>query len=252
MAISDSARISPGAQLGHDVSVGDFTAIGTDVRIGDDCVIDSHCVLGYETHLADGPLVIGAGARIRSHSIFYRGSEFGPGLSTGHHVTVREGVMAGPGLQLGTQCDLQGDTRIGAHTRMHSSVHVGTESTIGSYVWIYPYVVLTNDRQPPSEGPYLGPTVDDYAVIATMSVILPGVHVGTHALVAAHALVRADVPDDTFVAGVPATPRGRTSEIMLADDPRTAAYPWPRRFRRGYPPDVVARWAEQWPESGLA
>ena len=48
------------------------------------------------------PLVIGDNSFIRSQSIFYAGSVFGENLTTGHRVTVREGVKAGKNLQLGT------------------------------------------------------------------------------------------------------------------------------------------------------
>ena len=67
----------------------------------------------------------------------------------------------------------------------------------------YPYVVLTNDPHPPSDV-LQGVTVKDYAVIATMSVLLPGINVGPHSLVAAHSLVNKDVPEGQVVGGSPA------------------------------------------------
>ena len=42
--------------------------------------------------------------------------------------------------------------------------------------------------------------------IATRSIILPGVHIGNRAVVAAGSVVTDDVDDDTLVAGVPARP----------------------------------------------
>src|SRR5262249_42641272 len=149
--------------------------------IGDNAVIGSHCEIGVPTSLAEGqPLIIGAGAQIRSHSVFYEGSTFGDNLVTGHRVTVRERTIAGADLQLGTLSDVQGDCEIGNYVRTHSNVHIGKHSKVGDFVWIFPYVVLTNDPHPPSNV-QLGCEIGSYAALATMSVILPGVKVGEHA-----------------------------------------------------------------------
>jgi acetyltransferase-like isoleucine patch superfamily enzyme len=242
MAISETASIAPQARLGRGVSVGEFTVIRADVELGDDCTVDSHCLLGCETPLAAGPLVIGAGSRIRSHSTFYRGSSFGPAMTTGHHVTVREGTRAGARLQLGTMADIQGDTTIGEDVRTQSSVFVPKHTTIGNYVWLFPFVVLTNDRQPPSPDPLLGPTIGDYAVIGAHTTVLAGVRIGEHAVVGAHSFVRTDVEDHALVAGSPARRLGDAREVRDASDPGSFAYPWTRRFHRGYPRDVVSDW----------
>ena len=165
--------------------------------------------------LADGkPLVIGEDAVIRSHSVFYEGSTFGKQLSTGHRVTVREKTVAGEGFQIGTLSDIQGHCEIGEHVKFHSNVHIGQHSTIGNYVWIFPYVVLTNDPHPPSNV-MLGATIEDYAVVATMSVVLPGVTVKSGALVGAHSSVGKDVAANTVVLGNPAKFICDTSKIKL-------------------------------------
>jgi acetyltransferase-like isoleucine patch superfamily enzyme len=245
--IHPTALIAPTARLGARVQVGPFTVVHDHVEIGDDTVIESHCELGHPTARAGGrPLVIGQGAHIRSYSLFYQGSSFGAGLVTGHRVTVREGTEAGLNLQIGTLSDLQGTCRIGDYVRFHSNVHIGQHSTIGDYVWIFPYVVLTNDPHPPSEV-MRGVTVRDFAAIATMSVILPGVEIGTGALVGAHSSVSRNVDPDMVVAGVPAKVVCRTEEIPLKDGSGRPAYPWRRHFSRGYPPEQVARWLNEFP-----
>jgi len=250
--IHPSAVISPRARLGQGVSVGPFTIIHDNVELGDNCSIGSHCEIGHPAARAEGrPLAVGADTLIRSHSVFYEGSTFGPNLTTGHRVTVREGTRAGRGFQIGTLCDIQGTCTVGDYTRLHSNVHIGQHSVIGNYVWIFPYVVLTNDPHPPSEV-MQGVTLEDFVAIATMSIILPGVTVGRGALVGAHSSVSRNVDADMVVAGAPAKPVCATDQIKLRDGSGRPAYPWRRHFTRGYPDDVVAQWMAEFGEGRAA
>lgn len=247
MSIGAMTSISPQARIGRNARIGDFTIVHGNVEIGDDVTIGSHCEIGHPAPLAEGrPLVIGDGALIRSHSVFYEGSTFGAGLRTGHRVTVREKLTAGLDLQIGTLCDFQGHAVIGDHVRTHSNVHIGHLTTIGSYVWIFPYTVFTNDPHPPSDGYHVGVTVEDFAVVATMVCVMPGVRIGTRSLVGAHSLVTKDVAPDTVVGGVPAKRLCATSDVKLRDDSGLPAYPWMRHFHRGYPADVVAAWKREY------
>lgn len=240
--IHPTAIISEKASLGKNVSVGPFSIIHDGVIIGSGTKIGSHCEIGVYSNLANNDkLTIGEASIIRSHSVLYIGSTFGDEFITGHRVTVRENTFAGKNLQLGTLGDIQGDCVIGDFVRFHSNVHIGKSSRIGNYVWVFPYVVLTNDPHPPSNV-LLGVNIGDFAVIATMSTILPGINVSEGALVGAQSLVNRDVPADTIVAGVPAKVIGPTSRIKLTNSPGDDAYPWRRHFHRGYPDDIVSQW----------
>ena len=243
--IHSTAIVSKEAQLGPDVTIGPFSIVHPNVLIGGGSIIGSHCEIGVPTPLANGrQLIIGNGSHIRSHSVFYEGSTFGDRLTTGHRVTVRELTTAGLNFQIGTLGDIQGHCVIGDYVRFHSNVHIGHGSVLGSFIWIFPYVVLTNDPHPPSNVT-LGAIVEDYAAIATMSVILPGVTVGRGALVGAHSSVNRDVKEDTVVAGSPAKYICDTSKLRLKDGSDRLAYPWRRHFHRGYPENVVAEWLKE-------
>ena len=63
----------------------------------------------------------------------------------------------------------------------------------------------------------MGAIIDDYAAIATMSIVMPGVRVGKGALVGAHSSVARDVEPDTVVAGAPAKFICETSKLKLKD-----------------------------------
>lgn len=234
--------ISKKAKIGKNVKIGQFTTIYDNVIIDDNVIIEGYCEIGVKNDLSDGEnIVIGKDSHIRSHSIFYEASTFGSGLITGHRVTVREKTFSGKNLQIGTLCDIQGHCEIGDYVRLHSNVHIGQKTKIGNYIWIYPYVVLTNDPHPPSNV-LQGVTVEDFAVIATMCVILPGVKIGTGCLISAHSSVHKNTKANMLYSGSPAKIICPTSKVKLRDGSRKPAYPWTDHFHRGYPDKVIKLW----------
>ena len=228
----------------ENVEVGPFTFIHDNVCIGDDTKIGGWCEIGIPTPLGDSsPLVVGSSSIIRSHSVLYESSTFGEGLVTGHHVCIRELTSAGRGLQLGSNGDIQGHCTIGDFLRTHRGVHIGQESKIGKYVWMFPEVLLTNDPTPPSED-IVGPQVEDFVVLCAKSTLLPGVTVGAGAVVGAHALVSNHISPGPLATGSPAKAVYEASILRLRSGPSTRAYSWQERFHRGYPDDVVSAWVE--------
>lgn len=245
--IHQTALVSDKAQLGKNVSIGPFTTIHDNVVLGENTIIEGYCELGVSNHLSDGEnLVVGADSHIRSHSIFYEGSSFGDKLVTGHRCTVREKTKAGYNLQIGTLCDLQGHQEIGDSVRLHSNVHIGQNTVIKNYVWIFPYVVVTNDPRPPSEV-RLGATIEDFSIIATMSVILPGTTVAKGCLIGAMSCVGGKLEEDTIYSGNPAESKGATSRLKFKDG--QMAYPWRCHFHRGYPEDAVNAWIKEFDQA---
>ena len=107
-------------------------------------------------------------------------------------------------------------------------------SVIEDYVWIYPYVVLTNDPYPPMNM-MRGVTIQTFAQVATGAILMPGVTIGRDALVGAGAVVRADVSAERVVVGVPA--KDICSVRELRDESGAPLYPWREHLKefRGYP-----------------
>lgn len=232
--IGNNVTLGAGVYLDYDVIVRDNVTIGDNTTIGARCILGERAATWYDDHGVEASrLSIGADSVIRSECIFYEGSEFGDHFQTGHRVTVRERTKVGSHCSLGTLDDVQGDCVLGDYVRCHSNVHIGQKTHMGSFVWVFPYVVFTNDPTPPSEI-LAGVTVESFAVIATSSTILPGVTIQGDSLVAAGATVSKDVEAGTVVGGTPAKVISTTDRVLnhVTGEP---AYPWRYHFNRGMP-----------------
>jgi acetyltransferase-like isoleucine patch superfamily enzyme len=114
-------------------------------------------------------------------------------------------------------------------------VHICQQAKIKNYVWIFPYVILTNDPHPPSDTCIQGPQIDEYAVLCSDAVIMPGVRVGANSLVGAKSLVTKDVPEGKFVVGMPAKIMGPVTDIKCKHGKLPQPYPWRLNYDKGYP-----------------
>lgn len=244
--ISEGVIIRAGCIIGENVTIGrnvylDYGVIIRDnVAIGDNSFIGAQCILGE--YLADfyesgkgsyHPLNIGRDSLIRSGTVIYGDNTLGEYLQTGHRVTIREQSRIGHHVRIGTLCDIQGYCEIQDYVHLHSNVHVGQKSLIQKYAWLFPYVVLTNDPNPPSNI-LKGVTVGEFAVISTGSILLPGVIIGKDALVGAGAIVTKDVSANMVAIGNPARMKCGTEQI-LDDTTKKQVYPWRYTFDRGMP-----------------
>lgn len=250
-------KISPKALIGKNVTIKDGVIIEDNVTIGDNCYIDyntiirenvtlsnncfigANCILGellsdfFPNHInKKHPLLIGGSSTIRSGSIIYGGSTIGNHFMTGHRVTIREHSSIGNHVNVGTLSDIQGDCSIGNYVHMHSNVHIGMKTVIQNYAWIFPYVVFTNDPTPPSEV-LLGATVEEFAVVCTGTVVLPGVRIGKDALIGAGTNLTKDAPERSVIVGNPGKVIGEITKIK--DSAGHSTYPWRYSFKRGMP-----------------
>ena len=144
--------VSSKAKIGRNVKIGDNSAVYDNVEVGDNSIICNDSVIGeplaayYEGIGYENPItVIGSDSLVRSHSIIYAGCKIGAGFSTGHRVTIRESSIIGVSCSIGTLSDIQCDVRIGNYCRLHSNVHIAETCSIGNFVFLYPFSVMTND-----------------------------------------------------------------------------------------------------------
>lgn len=234
-------NISKTAKIGNNVKIGDNTTIYDNVEIGNNTIISNDCIIGeplndYYSNIEykQPRTIIGPSSLIRSHTIIYANSSFGSHFQTGHRVTIRENSVFGNHCSVGTLSDIQGFVSVGNYCRFHSNVHIGQKSIIGDFVFIYPYVVLTNDPRPPSNT-IQGPKIGNYSQIAVHSILLPGVIIGEHVLVGANSTVNKNIENYSLVAGNPAKFIMDVRKIKSKEHEGIMHYPWPFSYEKGMP-----------------
>lgn len=139
----------------------------------------------------------------------------GEGAAIWNHSQVREGAQIGAESILGKNVYVDFDVCVGSRVKIQNNCSVYHGATIEDGVFLGPHVVITNDLYPRSINPdgtlkgnddwSVGPVRICYgASIGARSVILPGVTVGTFAMVGAGSVVTRDVEPYALVVGAPA------------------------------------------------
>jgi len=138
-----------------------------------------------------------------------------PSASVWHLAQVREGADIGEGCVIGRGAYVDHGVAVGRNSKIQNYALVYAPATLEEGVFIGPAAVLTNDMYPrsiESDGSLKG--ADDWeaagvvvrkgAAVGARSVVLPGVEIGEWSLIAAGAVVTADVPPHALMVGVPA------------------------------------------------
>jgi UDP-2-acetamido-3-amino-2,3-dideoxy-glucuronate N-acetyltransferase len=131
----------------------------------------------------------------------------------GEHTRVWQFVVVLAGATIGADCNIcahtliEGDVVIGDRVTVKSGVQLWDGLRVEDDVFIGPNVTFTNDPFPRSRvrpGAFASTRVCNGASIGGGAVVLPGVTIGTRALVGAGAVVTHDVSPGSVVVGNPA------------------------------------------------
>ncbi len=195
-------------------------AAGKSVAVGSGAT-GSADVFVHESAYVDQPTEIGGGTRIWHFSHVLAGSRIGRDCTIGQNVSI------GPDVVIGDRCKIQN----------HVSIYKGV--TLEDGVFCGPSCVFTNVNTPRAEierkSEFLPTWVRRGATVGANATVLCGTTIGAYSLVAAGAVVTADVPAHALVAGVPARRVGWVGHAgeRLGDDlvcPRSG-----RRYRETRP-----------------
>jgi UDP-2-acetamido-3-amino-2,3-dideoxy-glucuronate N-acetyltransferase len=122
-----------------------------------------------------------------------------------------------PGAVLGQECNIcdhvfiENDVRVGDRVTIKCGVQLWDGLRIEDDVFIGPNVTFTNDRFPRSKRypeVFAQTVVGRGASIGANATILPGVSIGSHAMIGAGSVVTKSVPPNAIVVGNPARVKG--------------------------------------------
>ena len=139
----------------------------------------------------------------------------GTGTTVWHLAQIREGARLGRSCIVGRGAYIGPGVIIGDNVKLQNYALVYEPARLEDGVFIGPAAVLTNDLHPrssdvdgklkrPADWDARGVVVREGASLGAHVTVIAGVVIGRWALVAAGAVVTADVPDFGLVAGVPA------------------------------------------------
>jgi UDP-3-O-[3-hydroxymyristoyl] glucosamine N-acyltransferase len=216
-----TAVVDPSATIGAGCEIGPYAVIGAGAELGAGCVIGPHAVV------ADG-VVLGEGCRVGahasvSHCIAGRGVVLHPGARVGQEgfgfAVTPEGrfetmpqlgrVLLGDLVEVGANSCVdrgsQGDTVLGAGTRLDNLVQIGHNVRAGQGCVIVAHVGISGSA-----------TLGDGVQLGGQSGVTGHITVGDRARVGAQAGVMNDVPAGTDVVGSPAWPAKETLRAVAA------------------------------------
>jgi acetyltransferase-like isoleucine patch superfamily enzyme len=182
---------------------------------------DRGVLVGYPVSQAGAePLILGAGATLRSGTVLYDGSRIGRRLQTGHGVVIREGCEVGDNVSVWTNSVIDYGCRIGDRVKIHCNCYVAQYSELEDDVFLAPGVTIANDLYPGdrrSAQLMAGPRIGARAQIGVNVTILPFVRIGAGALVGAGSVVTRDIPAAVVAFGNPAVPHRTVADLPDID-----------------------------------
>ena len=147
------------------------------------------------------------GVRIISPTSIAPSVKLGSRVTVWRWATILEGTEIGDDTVVGSNCFIGKNCRIGKGVHLQHGVFIPNGTIIKDKAFLGPGVVLTDDKLPRSGNTNYHaepPIILWGASIGAGAVILPGVTIGSRAMVGAGAVVTKDVPDDDTAIGVPA------------------------------------------------
>jgi acetyltransferase-like isoleucine patch superfamily enzyme len=196
--------------------------IHPNVKLGTNCTIEDYVIIGVPPHgYKPGELetVIGDNAVIRAHTVIYAGNRIGAYFQTGNKANIREFNIIGDNVSIGTLSVIEHHVSMGNRVRIHTQAFIPEYTTLEDDAWIGPNVVITNAKYPTSinvKASLKGAHIMKGAIIGANCTLLPGVIIGTRALVGAGSVVVKDVEESVVVAGNPAKQINRIENLPYA------------------------------------
>lgn len=144
---------------------------------------------------------------IQHTAIVEAGAELEEDVKVWHFAHVRKGAKLGRSVSIGKDVYVDADVTLGEGTRVQNGVNLYKGVQVGSWCFIGPAVVFTNDQHPRvgRKNWQITPTVlEDGCSLGAGAIVRCGVRLGAFCMIGAGAVVTKDVPPFGLVTGVPA------------------------------------------------
>ncbi|MCD6163378.1 MAG: N-acetyltransferase [candidate division Zixibacteria bacterium] len=210
--IGANVSIDAGCIIGNGVIIHPDTQIGSNVRIDDNTVLGKLPMKAANSAVTKDQqlpaLTIGDNCIIGTSVVIYRGCKIGEKVLVADLSSVRENVSIGNFTIIGRGVAVENFCEVGCYCKLETNVYLTAYSKVEDRVFIAPCVATSNDnfvgRTEERFKHFKGVTVKKGGRIGVGAVILPGKELGADCLIAAGALVAANAPAKTIVAGIPA------------------------------------------------
>jgi acetyltransferase-like isoleucine patch superfamily enzyme len=205
--------LGAGVEIGVNVVIHAGTVVEAGVRILDGAVLGKLPAHSAHTHIrreVSEPLVVGERATIGTGAIVFAGARVGAAALIADQAHIRELAVVGASSVVGRASAVGAQARLGERVRLQTNVWITDFTVLEDDVFVGPGAVTMNDnsmgRGAPGS-PLNAPVLRRACRVGGGALLTPGVEVGEEAYVGAGAVVTADVPPRTLVAGVPARAR---------------------------------------------
>ncbi|MCW2988136.1 MAG: N-acetyltransferase [Solirubrobacterales bacterium] len=148
--------------------------------------------------------MVEAGAIICPYAVLDAGATVGPNAFVGDRVSLRTGACLHVDASIGAGAVVGREVDVGERVRIQAGCMFGPNVVIEADAFLGPGVLVLTGRSMTSSGHRPAPVLRRGCQVGAGALVMPGVEIGEEAVVGAGAVVLADVPSATVVAGVPA------------------------------------------------
>jgi acetyltransferase-like isoleucine patch superfamily enzyme len=177
------------------------------VTLGDDATVELYAIVGIQDRFhPPGVVVIGKRAFLGSRCTVYAGVVAGDDFDISDQTTVFTDNVFGNRVRIGPKATIKNGCRIGNDVRINAYVFM-ERVIVEDHVFIGPHTCFTDDLHPPC--PRYAECVKKTHVESNVSIgagvfIAPGIRIGHRSQIYGGAVVIADVPPNSVMAGNPA------------------------------------------------